>query len=103
MYAVIESGGKQYRVSEGAVLTVEKLPQEVGQTVEFNRVLMVGKESGVTVGSPVLPNAKVTAEILRQFRDKKILVFKKKRRKNFRKIRGHRQSLTYLKITSIQE
>ncbi|MBI5197304.1 MAG: 50S ribosomal protein L21 [Nitrospirae bacterium] len=102
MYAVIETGGKQYRVSEGSVLAVEKLPQGVGEMVEFSRVLMVGGASGVNVGSPVVSNAKVTAEVLRQFRDKKVLVFKKKRRKNYRKMHGHRQSLTTLRVTKIE-
>ena len=102
MYAVIETGGKQYKVSEGGVLSVEKLPAEVGETVEFDRILMVGGSDGVAVGHPLVSNAKVTGEVLRQFRDKKVLIFKKKRRKNYRRTRGHRQSLTCIKITKIE-
>jgi large subunit ribosomal protein L21 len=102
MYAVIETGGKQYRVAEGGVLSVEKLSGEAGNTVEFDRVLLLGGESGVTVGNPMIPSAKVTGEVLRHYRDRKILVFKKKRRKNYRKTRGHRQDMTYIRITKIE-
>ena len=102
MYAVIETGGKQYRVSEGGVLNVERLSGEPGQTVAFDRVLMLGDESGVAVGKPLVADAKVSAEVLRQFRDKKVLIFKKKRRKNYRRTRGHRQDLTCVRITKIE-
>ncbi len=101
MYAVIKTGGKQYKVSAGDLLKVEKLDGAVGETIELNEVLMVGGEE-VKIGTPLLPNAKVTAQIVEQGKDKKILVFKSKRRKNYRKKYGHRQPLTRLKITNIE-
>jgi large subunit ribosomal protein L21 len=100
MYAVIKTGGKQYKVSAGDLLKVEKLEGAVGDTIELDEVLMVGGEE-VKIGTPLLPNAKVTAQIVEQGKDKKILVFKSKRRKNYRKKYGHRQPLTRLKITNI--
>ncbi|MDG5469713.1 MAG: 50S ribosomal protein L21 [Deltaproteobacteria bacterium] len=101
MYAVIKTGGKQYKVSAGDLLKVEKLAGAVGETIELDEVLMVGGEE-VKIGTPLLPNAKVTATIVEQGKDKKILVFKSKRRKNYRKKYGHRQPLTRLKITNIE-
>ena len=101
MYAVIKTGGKQYKVSAGDLLKVEKLAGAVGDTIELDEVLMVGGEE-VKIGTPLLPNAKVTATIVEQGKDKKILVFKSKRRKNYRKKYGHRQPLTRLKITNIE-
>ena len=101
MYAVIKTGGKQYKVSAGDLLKVEKLAGAVGETIELDEVLMVGGEE-VKIGTPLLPNAKVTAQIVEQGKDKKILVFKSKRRKNYRKKYGHRQPLTRLKITNIE-
>ena len=101
MYAVIKTGGKQYKVSAGDLLKVEKLAGAVGETIELDEVLMVGGEE-VKIGTPLLPNAKVTATIDEQGKDKKILVFKSKRRKNYRKKYGHRQPLTRLKITNIE-
>jgi large subunit ribosomal protein L21 len=101
MYAVIKTGGKQYKVSAGDLLKVEKLDGAVGDSIELNEVLMVGGEE-VKIGTPLLPNAKVTAQIVEQGKDKKILVFKSKRRKNTRKKFGHRQPLTRLKITNIE-
>jgi large subunit ribosomal protein L21 len=101
MYAVIKTGGKQYKVSAGDLLKVEKLDGTVGDTIELNEVLMVGGEE-VKIGTPLLPNAKVSAQIVEQGKDKKILVFKSKRRKNTRKKYGHRQPLTRLKITNIE-
>ena len=101
MYAVIKTGGKQYKVSAGDLLKVEKLEGAVGETIELEEVLMVGGEE-VKIGTPLLPNAKVTAQIVEQGKDKKILVFKSKRRKNTRKKFGHRQPLTRLKITDIK-
>jgi len=100
MYAVIKTGGKQYRVSEGDRLRVEKLPGEPGATVTFDEVLMIGGEK-VAVGKPIVKGAKVSAEIMVQDRDKKVIVFKFKRRKNYRRKRGHRQPFTELKITGI--
>lgn len=100
MYAIIKTGGKQYRVSEGDVLRVEKLKGDVGATVEFGEVLMLGGEK-VAIGTPVVSGASVKAEILAQDRAKKIIVFKMKRRKNYRRKYGHRQPYTELKITGI--
>ncbi len=105
MYAVIKTGGKQYRVAAGDVIKVEKLDGEVGQTLDFDQVLMVGgddaKDSAV-VGTPTVDGAKVTARILEQGRADKVLIFKKKRRKNYRRTRGHRQWQTVLRIHDIQ-
>ena len=101
MYAVIKTGGKQYKVSAGDLLKVEKLDGAVGDTIELNEVLMVGGEE-VKIGTPLLPEAKVKATIVEQGKDKKILVFRSKRRKTYRKKNGHRQPLTRLKITDIE-
>ena len=100
MYAVIKTGGKQYRVSEGDTLRVEKLDGEVGSKLELGEVLMVGGDK-VAVGSPTVKGAKVTAEITAQDRAKKIVVFKMKRRKNYRRKQGHRQPFTEIRITGI--
>jgi len=100
MYAVIKTGGKQYKVVEGEFLKVEKLGGELGDNVEFSEVLMIGGESTI-VGAPLVAGAKVTAKIASQGKDKKILVFKSKRRKDSRKLRGHRQHRTVLKIEKI--
>jgi len=101
MYAVIKTGGKQYKVSEGDLLKVEKLAGSVGDSIELNEVLMVGGAE-VKIGTPLLPGAKVKAQIVEQGKDKKILVFKMKRRKTFRKLNGHRQPITRLKIMGIE-
>jgi len=100
-YAVIETGGKQYRVEKDTVLDVELLGVEDGQTVEFDQVLATSDGSELTIGTPVVESAKVTATVVENFRDKKIYAFKKKRRKGYRKKKGHRQGLTKLKIESI--
>jgi len=100
MYAVIKTGGKQYKVTEGEFLKVEKLDGEVGDSVEFAEILMIGGEN-VTVGVPFVEGARVTAKIAAQGKGKKILVFKSKRRKGTRKLRGHRQHRTVLKIEKI--
>ena len=100
MYAVIKTGGKQYKVAEGEFLKVEKLVGEVGDSVEFTEILMVGGEKTL-VGAPHVAGATVTARIALQNRDKKILVFKSKKRKGTRKLRGHRQHRTVLKIEKI--
>jgi len=101
MYAVIKTGGKQYKVSEGDTLKIEKIAGEIGETVELSEVLMVGGEE-VKIGTPLLPGAKVTARIVEQGKDKKVLVFKSKRRQGYRKTYGHRQTITRLKITGIE-
>lgn len=102
MYAVIRTGGKQYRVSPGEVLRLEKLPGEVGQEIIFDDVLMVGGEEGEPViGKPNVSDAKVVAKILQQARAKKIIVFKYKKRKGYRLKKGHRQYFTGVAIQSI--
>jgi large subunit ribosomal protein L21 len=101
-YAVIRTGGKQYRVSEGDVVKIEKLSGAVGDTVTLADVLFVGGNGEIKIGSPLVPNAKVTGQIVSQIRAKKILVFKKKRRKSYSRQRGHRQYQTTLKITGIE-
>ncbi|MCB9078504.1 MAG: 50S ribosomal protein L21 [Anaerolineaceae bacterium] len=99
MYAVIESGSKQYRVAEGDVINVEKLPVEVGETVEFDRILMVSSDSGPSIGTPTVDGATVTATVTNHGRGKKIIVYKHK--KNYHKKQGHRQDYTSLKIEKI--
>jgi large subunit ribosomal protein L21 len=101
MYAVIKTGGKQYRVAEGQRLQVEKLVGKPGDAVVFDQVLMVGGAGEPKIGRPLVAGATVKAEILQQGRDKKIIVFKLRRRKNFRSKSGHRQLLTEVKITGI--
>jgi large subunit ribosomal protein L21 len=102
VYAVIETGGKQYRVAPGDRVEVEKLVNPLGSQVEFDRVLMVRTDEGVKLGNPVVENAKVVGEVLAQDRGDKITVFKKKRRKNYRRTRGHRQWFSRVKIVEIQ-
>ena len=101
-YAVIRTGGKQYRVSEGDVVRIEKLDGEVGEKVTMGDVLFVGGDGEAKIGVPLVANAKVTGEIVDQLRAKKIIVFKKKRRKSYSRQRGHRQYQTALKITGIE-
>ena len=101
MYAVLKTGGKQYRVAKGDVIKVEKLDGEAGGKVTLDQILMVGEGEKTTVGSPLVKGAKVTAEILGQDRGPKIIVFKKKRRQNYRRKKGHRQDITVLRITDI--
>jgi large subunit ribosomal protein L21 len=100
MYAVIRTGGKQYRVNEGGRLRVEKLPGEIGDKLEFGEVLMLGGDK-LKVGKPFVSGAKVTAEIVAQGRDRKVIIFKIRRRKRYRRHGGHRQPYTELKITGI--
>ena len=101
MYAVIRTGGKQQKVAPGAVIKVEKLEGEAGSTVTLDDVLAIGDDKGLTVGTPTVDGASVTAEVLEQTRSAKIIVFKKKRRKNYRRKKGHRQHLTVLRVTDI--
>ena len=98
MYAVFKTGGKQYRVNEGDVIKVEKLPAEVGSDIEFERILMVGAGENITVGTPLVDDAKVVGKVVEQDRGKKIIVFKMKRRKNYRRKHGHRQDYTGVRI-----
>ncbi len=97
MYAVIKTGGKQYRVTSGDVVKVEKLAGEEGKEVVFSEVLAMGD----TIGNPLVAGASVKATILKQARDAKVIVFKKKRRQNYRRKNGHRQSITLVKITDV--
>jgi len=101
MYAVIKSGGKQHKVSEGDVVVVEKIIGSKGDTVLFDEVLMIAKDGKIKVGTPYLEGAKVVGEIVEQAKDRKITVFKMKRRKGFSKKTGHRQKLTRMKIREI--
>ena len=101
MYAVIRTGGKQYRVAADDVLEIEKVAGDAGATVEFDTVLMIGGDAGTKIGAPTVVGAKVTAEVVEQGRGPKVIAFKKRRRKNSRRKRGHRQDLTTVKIKSI--
>jgi large subunit ribosomal protein L21 len=101
MYAVVQTGGKQYRLSVGDSVRVEKLAGEPGEVINLPEVLMVGDGEQVSVGSPTIEGACVKAEILAHGRDKKIRVFKMKRRKKYRRTQGHRQSFTQLRVTDI--
>ena len=101
MYAVIKTGGKQYRVAPQDIIEIEKLPGDLGAHVEFAEVLMVGGEGTPRVGAPTVSGAKVTAEVVRQGRGEKVIIFKKRRRHTFRRKKGHRQELTTVRITAI--
>jgi large subunit ribosomal protein L21 len=101
MFAVIKSGGKQYKVAKNDVIRVEKLDAEAGASIDLNEVLMVGDDKNQTVGVPLVDGASVSATVLEQMRDSKIIIFKKKRRQNYRRKNGHRQHLTVLRIDDI--
>ena len=102
MFAVIKTGGKQYRVAAGDVIKVERLEVEAGSTIALDNVLMLGGEGAeATIGAPLVAGASVAAEVIAQDRGPKIIVFKKKRRQNYRRKNGHRQDLTVLRITGI--
>jgi large subunit ribosomal protein L21 len=101
MFAVVKSGGKQYKVAKDEIITVEKLSAEPGDIVELTDVLMLGEGDKVTLGTPMVAGATVAAEVVEQGRGPKILVFRKRRRQNFRRRRGHRQDQTILKVTEI--
>ena len=101
MHAVIRTGGKQYRVTPGDVVTVERLANDAGATVTFDEVLMVSDGEQSLVGTPLLENASVTGTVAEQMRAPRVIVFKKKRRKHHRKRNGHRQQLTVVRITDI--
>jgi len=101
MYAVIKTGGKQYKVSKGDVLRVEKLSGDAGEMVSFDQVLMLGDGQSSTVGKPYVEGAEVKATVLEQARGDKIVVFKKRRRKNSRRKNGHRQLLTVLRVIDV--
>ncbi len=102
MFAVITTGGKQYKVAKDNILKIEKINGEAGSRIEFNEILMVSDHTNaISIGKPLLKNARVTAEVLQQMKDDKIIVFKKKRRQNYRRKHGHRQELTEIKILDI--
>ena len=102
MFAVIRTGGKQYKVASGDVIRVEKLPGEAGAAVQLDQVLLVSDAGKTTVGAPLVNGASVAAEVVAQDRNDKIIIFKKKRRQNYRRKNGHRQHVTVLRITGIQ-
>ncbi len=100
-YAVIRTGGKQYRVSPGDLVRIERLEGDVGAAVEFAEVLLASADDAVRIGTPLVSGARVRGTIVAQGRDRKVLVFKMKRRKNYRRRRGHRQSITTVRVTEI--
>ncbi|MBO44795.1 MAG: 50S ribosomal protein L21 [Rhodospirillaceae bacterium] len=101
MFAVIKTGGKQYKVAKDDVVRIEKLDAKTGSKVAFDNVLMVGNTDTQTIGTPVVPGASVAGTVMEQTRDPKILVFKRKRRQGYRRLKGHRQHVTLVKITDI--
>ena len=102
MYAIIETGGKQYRVEKGMKIHVEKLPQDAGTGIEFSQVLLVGGVNGSSkIGKPYVPGSKVLAKVVKQFRAPKVIVFKKRSKKGYKKWQGHRQNLTEIEITEV--
>ena len=103
MYAVIKTGGKQYRVAKDDIIKIEKLDGEAGDKIEFGEILLIGNGDDTTIGAPLVEGAKVTGEVLEQTRASKIIVFKKKRRHNYRRKKGHRQHQTVVRITDISK
>lgn len=101
MFAVVKTGGKQYKVAQGDIIQVEKLPGEANASVQLGEVLMIVNNGAVTVGAPFVTGAKVAAEVVSQSRSEKLIIFKKKRRQNYRRKKHHRQEFTVLKITGI--
>ena len=101
MYAVVKTGGKEYRISQGDLIRVEKMEGKVGDQVTMKDVLMVSHEDQVQVGNPLLANAVIMGEIVQQVKGKKVLTYKMKRRKNYRRTKGHRQTYTYIKVNEI--
>lgn len=101
MYAVVKTGGKEYRISPGDLIRVEKMEGKVGDQVTMEEVLMVSHEDQVQVGNPLLANAVITGEIVQQMKGKKVLTYKMKRRKNYRRTKGHRQTYTYIRVNDI--
>ena len=102
MFAVVKTGGKQYRVAKGDVIRVEKLDAKDGDKITLDEVLMVGETGKSKVGTPLVKGASITAEVVAQARAPKIIVFKKKRRQNYRRKKGHRQDITILRVTDIK-
>ena len=102
MYAIVDSGGKQYKAQEGEILRVEKLAGEVGDSISFDKILMFSDGENVNIGTPLLEDVAVSGHIVEQGKAKKIIVFKYKRRKRYRRKRGHRQQFTAVKVDSIK-
>ncbi len=102
MFAIVRTGAKQYKVQKGDVIRVEKLDVEAGKSAELDNVLYIGGEKTAKVGDPLVKGAKVVAEVISQEKDKKIKIFKKKRRQNYRRSNGHRQQITVLRIKDIK-
>lgn len=102
MFAVVKTGGKQYRVEENSVIRVEKIDAREGSSVTLPEVLMTGNDQSIKIGLPTVAGATVEATVVRQMRDRKVLIFKKNRRHNYRRKRGHRQELTVLRVTKIK-
>jgi len=102
MYAIVNTGGKQYKIHQGDILRVEKIPGEIGSSVSFDKVLMFSDGKDVSIGLPLLDNVAVKGHIVEQGKAKKIIVFKYKRRKRYRRKQGHRQQYTAIKIDSIE-
>jgi large subunit ribosomal protein L21 len=102
MYAIVDSGGKQYKVKEGDILKVEKLAGEVGDNISFDKILMFSDDENVNIGTPLLEDVAVNGHIVEQGKAKKIIVFKYKRRKRYRRKQGHRQQFTAVKIDNIK-
>jgi large subunit ribosomal protein L21 len=101
MYAVVKTGGKEYRISQGDLIRVEKRQGKVGDQVTMKDILMVSHEDQVQVGNPLVANAVITGEIVQQVKGKKVLTYKMKRRKNYRRTKGHRQTYTYIRVNDI--
>lgn len=102
MFAVFKSGGKQFRAEPGSQLRIPTIQAEPGDSITFDEVLLASNDGDVTVGAPLIEGAKVTAEVLRHGRDKKVIVFKRKRRKGYRKKQGHRQGFTEIRVAEVQ-
>lgn len=101
MFAVLKTGGKEYRVSKGDIIRVEKLKGKVGEQVVLKDVMMVSQEGQEQIGTPLVANAQVIGEIVQQIKGRKVLTYKMKKRKNYRRFKGHRQTYTYLKVNDI--
>jgi large subunit ribosomal protein L21 len=101
MHAVVKTGGKEYRISQGDLIRVEKMEGKVGDQVTMKDILMVSHEDQVQVGNPLLANAVITGQIVQQVKGKKVLTYKMKRRKNYRRTKGHRQTYTYIRVNDI--
>jgi large subunit ribosomal protein L21 len=101
MFAVVKTGGKEYRISQGDIIRVEKLKGTIGDQVEIKDVLMVSQEGQIQVGTPYLSHAVIIGEIIQQIKGRKVMTYKMKKRKNYRRFKGHRQTYTYLKVKDI--